>query len=266
MWYCPCPRSFFRCTCPVHSLASATLGQPGPQSLRGMAPIPICCHVPLFVFMPLFIPPRPFLLSPPLWLVAVERDPSPICMLLLHVHGAQEQPSRKLPPSPQWHESCFCWPRSGPFLHMAHVPVQKLSNRRWRGKARRGKVLQGAMRASCQRAIGRFEAPRLQGSATPRPHVPPSPQRQHINYLSPVLRLLLFFLLQLQTGCLPSKPRLAVLRAQFQLSSTNFLNTIFLTAWNSVRTPRNHNCRSRIPSSRASGFKRTPWNLSLPRA
>lgn len=173
MWYCPCPRSFFLCTCPVHSLASATLGQPGPESLRGMAPIPMCCHVPLFVFMPLFIPPRPFLLSPPLWLVAVERDPSPICMLLLHVHGAQEQPSRKLPPSPQWHESCFCWPRSGPFLHMAHVPVQKLSNRRWRWKARRGKVLRGAMRASCQRGIGRFEAPRLQGSATPRPHVPP---------------------------------------------------------------------------------------------
>lgn len=120
-----------------------------------------------------------------------------------------------------------------------------------------------SFREPCEQAASELLADlRLRDSKAPRLHDPTSlpPASTHINYLSPVLRLLLFFLLQLQTGCLPSKPCLAVLRAQFQFSSTTFLNTIFLTAWNSVRTPRNHNCRSRIPSSRASGFRRTAWN------
>lgn len=88
----------------------------------------------------------------------------------------------------------------------------------------------------CEQAASELLAElRLRDSKAPRLHDPTSlpPASTHINYLSPVLRLLLFFLLQLQTGCLPSKPRLAVLRAQFQLFSTTFLNTIFLTAWNS---------------------------------
>lgn len=56
-WYCPCPRSLFLDACPAHSFASDTVGQLGLESLRGMTPIPMRCHVSLFVFMPLLTPP-----------------------------------------------------------------------------------------------------------------------------------------------------------------------------------------------------------------
>lgn len=107
---------------------------------------------------------------------------------------------------------------------------QSRSSRIVAGGGRRGAGR--SFREPCEQAASELLADlRLRDSKALRLHDPTSlpPASTHINYLSPFLRLLLFFLLQLQTGCLPSKPRLAVLRAQFQLSSTTFLNTIFLT-------------------------------------
>lgn len=116
---------------------------------------------------------------------------------------AVEQAVRFPPPS-QWQGSCFCWPQSDPCLHMAYVPVQKTSHRRWGWKVPEGKVFE----EPCEQTASELLADlRLRDSATPRLHVPPpSPSVTTYKLSLPSPEAALFFLLQLQTTAFKTLP------------------------------------------------------------